>query len=111
MGKDSKERVQSQSVSRQGGDGKTISKYRKDQTIFAQGDIADTIYLHSKRQGQNRRRIRSGQGSGRRNYGSRCFFGEGCLNGQSLRIATATAMEECLITSITKTAMMDGPSE
>jgi CRP-like cAMP-binding protein len=34
------------------------------------------------------------------------FFGEGCLNGHSLRMATTTAMEECLITSITKEAMI-----
>jgi CRP/FNR family cyclic AMP-dependent transcriptional regulator len=34
------------------------------------------------------------------------FFGEGCLNGHSLRIATTTAMEECVITSITKEAMI-----
>jgi CRP/FNR family transcriptional regulator, cyclic AMP receptor protein len=34
------------------------------------------------------------------------FFGEGCLNGHSLRIATTTAMAECEITSITKEAMI-----
>ena len=34
------------------------------------------------------------------------FFGEGCLNGHPLRIATTTAMEECVITSITKEAML-----
>jgi len=34
------------------------------------------------------------------------FFGEGCLNGHSLRIATTTALEECLITAITKAAMI-----
>jgi CRP/FNR family transcriptional regulator, cyclic AMP receptor protein len=34
------------------------------------------------------------------------FFGEGCLNGHPLRIATTTAMEECVITSITKEAMI-----
>jgi CRP-like cAMP-binding protein len=34
------------------------------------------------------------------------FFGEGCMNGHSLRIATTTAMEECLVTAITKTAML-----
>jgi len=28
------------------------------------------------------------------------------MNGHSLRIATATAMEECLVTAITKTAML-----
>jgi CRP/FNR family cyclic AMP-dependent transcriptional regulator len=34
------------------------------------------------------------------------FFGEGCLNGHPLRIATTTALEKCLITSITKEAMI-----
>jgi len=34
------------------------------------------------------------------------FFGEGCLNGQRLRIATTTAMEDCTITAITKPAMI-----
>jgi CRP/FNR family transcriptional regulator, cyclic AMP receptor protein len=35
------------------------------------------------------------------------FFGEGYLSGHRLRIATTTAMEECVITSITKEAMID----
>jgi CRP-like cAMP-binding protein len=34
------------------------------------------------------------------------FFGEGCLNGHPLRMATTTAMEECVITSIAKDAMI-----
>jgi hypothetical protein len=34
------------------------------------------------------------------------FFGEGCLSGQRLRIATTTAMQDCLITAITKPAMI-----
>ena len=34
------------------------------------------------------------------------FFGEGCLEGNELRAATSHAMEECEITSITKTAML-----
>jgi CRP/FNR family transcriptional regulator, cyclic AMP receptor protein len=34
------------------------------------------------------------------------FFGEGCMNGHAVRIATVTAMENCLITAITKTAML-----
>ena len=34
------------------------------------------------------------------------FFGEGCLNGQPVRVGTARAMEECLITSITRKALL-----
>jgi CRP-like cAMP-binding protein len=33
------------------------------------------------------------------------FFGEGCMNGHTLRIATTTAMEDCVVTAITKQAM------
>src|SRR5258707_12083894 len=34
------------------------------------------------------------------------FFGEGCMNGHPRRIATTTAIENCVITSITKAAMV-----
>jgi CRP/FNR family transcriptional regulator, cyclic AMP receptor protein len=34
------------------------------------------------------------------------FFYEGCLNGHTLRVTTATAIEECVITRITKAAMI-----
>jgi CRP/FNR family transcriptional regulator, cyclic AMP receptor protein len=33
------------------------------------------------------------------------FFGEGCMNGHPMRVATTTAMESCVITAITKQAM------
>jgi CRP/FNR family transcriptional regulator, cyclic AMP receptor protein len=88
------------------GTGKAISTYRKDQTVFAQGDVADTIFYIQK--GKVKIVVISDQGKeavvGIMEADQ--FFGEGCLNGHSMRIATATAMEDCLITSITKTAMM-----
>jgi CRP-like cAMP-binding protein len=34
------------------------------------------------------------------------FFGEGCMNGHTLRISTTTAMEDCVMTAITKAAMI-----
>jgi CRP/FNR family transcriptional regulator, cyclic AMP receptor protein len=88
------------------GTGKKISKSSKDQIIFAQGDAADTIFYLQN--GKVKIVVLSDQGK-EAVVGiiePDQFFGEGCLNGQSLRIATATAMEPCLITSITKTAMM-----
>jgi CRP/FNR family cyclic AMP-dependent transcriptional regulator len=87
------------------GAGKTISTFRKDQVIFGQGDIADKVFYIQK--GKVKIVVISDQGK-EAVVGiieADQFFGEGCLNGQSLRIATATAMEECLITSITKAAM------
>jgi CRP/FNR family cyclic AMP-dependent transcriptional regulator len=88
------------------GTGKTISKYRINQPIFAQGEVADTVYYIQK--GRVKVVVLSEQGKeavvGILEAGQ--FFGEGCLNGHALRIATTTALEECLITAITKPAMI-----
>ena len=88
------------------GEGKTILDFRKDQVIFAQGDVADSVFYIQK--GRVKVVVISEQGKeavvGILEPGQ--FFGEGCLNGHRLRIATTTAMEECVITSITKEAMI-----
>ena len=88
------------------GEGKTIVAYRKDDVVFAQGDAADTIYY--VQEGRLKVVVISEQGKeavvGMLEPGQ--FFGEGCLNGHLLRIATTTAMDECLVTAIAKTAML-----
>ena len=88
------------------GEGKTIVEYRKDEVVFAQGDAADTIYYIQK--GRLKVVVISEQGKeavvGMLEPGQ--FFGEGCMNGHSLRIATTTAMEPSLVTAITKAAML-----
>ena len=88
------------------GAGKTISVYLKDQVIFSQGDVADTIFYIQK--GGVKIVVLSDQGKeaviGILEPGQ--FFGEGCMNGHSIRIATSTATEESLITAITKSAMV-----
>ncbi len=85
--------------------GKTISTYRKGQTVFAQGDVADSVFYIQK--GRLKVVVLSEQGKeavvGILEAGQ--FFGEGCMNGHSLRIATTTAMEDCLITAITTKTM------
>src|SRR6266403_2342817 len=88
------------------GAGKTILEFRKDQNVFEQGNVADTVFYIQK--GRVKLTVLSEQGKeavvGILEPGQ--FFGEGCLNGHSLRISTTTAMEECVITSIMKTAML-----
>jgi CRP/FNR family transcriptional regulator, cyclic AMP receptor protein len=88
------------------GEGKTIAEFGKDQVVFTQGDAADTIFYIQK--GQVKVVVISEQGKEAvvGIVGPGQFFGEGCMNGHSLRIATATAMEECLVTAITKAAML-----
>ena len=88
------------------GAGKTILEFEKNQHVFEQGDVADAVFYIQK--GNVKLTVLSEHGKeavvGILEPGQ--FFGEGCLNGHSLRIATTTAMEECVITSITKEAMI-----
>jgi CRP/FNR family cyclic AMP-dependent transcriptional regulator len=88
------------------GEGKTIVEYRKGQIVYTQGDDANAIFYIQK--GRIKVVVISEQGKeavvGILQPGQ--FFGEGCMNGHSLRIATTTAMEECLVTAITKDAML-----
>src|SRR5438445_11090814 len=56
------------------GEGKTISKYRKDQIVFSQGEVAGAVFLHPARQDQTHRRFRARQGSSRCDPGTRSFF-------------------------------------
>jgi CRP/FNR family cyclic AMP-dependent transcriptional regulator len=88
------------------GFGKTILEFHKNQHVFEQGEVADTVFYIQK--GRVKLTVMSDQGKeavvailepGQ-------FFGEGCMNGHALRIATTTAMEDCLITAITKAAMI-----
>jgi CRP/FNR family transcriptional regulator, cyclic AMP receptor protein len=87
------------------GAGKTILEFKKDQNVFVQGDVADTIFYIQK--GRVKVSVLSDHGKeavvGILEPGQ--FFGEGCMNGHPLRIATTTAMENSLITAITKKAM------
>src|ERR1700754_4988107 len=88
------------------GEGKAILKFDRNQIVFTQGDAADTVFYIQK--GRIKVLVVSEQGKeavvGILEPGQ--FFGEGCLNGHPLRIATTTATEECVITSITKEAMI-----
>src|SRR5512132_1779987 len=88
------------------GEGKTILEFRKDEIVFAQGDVANTVFYIQK--GRVKVVVISEQGKEAvvGILGPGQFFGEGCTNGHSVRIATTTAMEDCLVTVITKGAML-----
>jgi CRP/FNR family cyclic AMP-dependent transcriptional regulator len=89
------------------GFGKTIKKYDKNEAIFTQGDTAGAIFYIQN--GKVKATVLSNQGKeavvGILAQGQ--FFGEGCLDGRKLRTSTTHAIEECLLTSITKAAMIE----
>ena len=85
--------------------GKTVIEYGANRTIFWQGDPADSVF-HLRR-GKVKLSVTSQQGKEAivALLGAGEFFGEGCLAGQPLRIATATAMTDCTLARIEKALM------
>jgi len=88
------------------GTGKQVLEFHKNQHVFEQGDVADTVFYIQK--GNVKVTVMSEQGKEAvvGIVGPGHFFGEGCMNGHKLRISTATAMDDCVITAITKDAML-----
>ena len=76
--------------------GRTISAAPKKQTIFAQGDSADSVFYIQRGKVKLTVLATSGKEAtiGILNQGD--FFGEGCLTRQRLRLCSATAMTDCI---------------
>jgi len=90
----------------QGGDGRSIVKFRKKQLIFSQGDPADTVFYLLE--GKIRLTVVSKQGKEAviATLESGNFFGEGGLAGQRIRMATATAVTDGSLVRIEKEAII-----
>ncbi len=86
--------------------GRSIATYKEGQAIFSQGDTADAIFYTLD--GKVKVTVISEQGKEAivALLGPDSFFGEGCLTGQQVRMATATAMTECTIMTVEKKAMI-----
>jgi len=106
MGKPAKRAFDAQVFLARVGEGKSILQFKKGQNVFVQGDPADAVFYIQK--GEIKLTVLSDHGKEAvvGILGPGQFFGEGCMNGHKLRIATTTAMENCVITAITKTAMI-----
>jgi CRP-like cAMP-binding protein len=86
--------------------GRIVSTHQKRRIIYAQGDAADTVmYI---RKGKVKITVVSKQGKEAvvAILGPDEFLGEGCLIGQPKRLATATALTECVTTRVEKAEML-----
>jgi CRP/FNR family cyclic AMP-dependent transcriptional regulator len=86
--------------------GRAVATHQTKQVIFAQGDAADSvIYIKS---GKVKVTVVSKHGKEAviAILGPDEFLGEGCLIGQPKRLATATAMTECVTMRVEKTEIM-----
>lgn len=88
------------------GAGRKVVAFPKKQTIFAQGDSADSIFY--VQEGKVRLTVvsRAGKEATLGILGEGEFFGEGGLAGQPLRMGSATAVTDCELLRIDKKAMM-----
>ena len=85
--------------------GKAVIETERKRPIFRQGDPADAVFF--LRCGKVKLAVTSKQGKEAivAILDAGDFFGEGCLAGQPLRMATATAMTDCTLVRIEKPAM------
>ncbi len=79
-------------------DGKTLGKFTPKKAIFRQGDLADSIFYIEKG------KVKLGVVSKRGKEAVVALLGEGCLAGQTRRMASATPLTECTIIRLEKDA-------
>jgi CRP/FNR family transcriptional regulator, cyclic AMP receptor protein len=86
--------------------GRTLSDYHRNEVIFTQGDPAEAVFYIKT--GKVKITVISEQGKEAvvAVLGSDEFCGEGCLAGQTRRMATATTMSECEIMRLEKAAII-----
>jgi CRP/FNR family cyclic AMP-dependent transcriptional regulator len=87
-------------------EGRIIATYQKTQIVFAQGDAADSVFYIKA--GKIKVTVASKQGKEAvvAILGADQFLGEGCLIGQPKRLATATAMTDCVTMRVDKTEII-----
>jgi CRP/FNR family cyclic AMP-dependent transcriptional regulator len=85
--------------------GKTVLEYRANRNIFTQGQPAESMFFLER--GQVKLAVSSFEGKEAivATLDSGEFFGEGCLAGQPLRMATAISVGDCTITRVEKPIM------
>jgi CRP/FNR family transcriptional regulator, cyclic AMP receptor protein len=86
--------------------GRTVKSYRKNEKIFSQGDPADAVFYIQEGQVKVCVISEAGKEAVVALHGNEDFFGEGCLSGQPLRLATVAAMTECVIMRLDKVAIL-----
>jgi CRP/FNR family transcriptional regulator, cyclic AMP receptor protein len=81
--------------------GRTVTTYKENGVVYSQGDSADSVFYIQT--GKVKVTVSSEQGKEAvvAVLGVGDFFGEGCLSGQTRRLATVTTIVECVIARIT----------
>jgi CRP-like cAMP-binding protein len=87
-------------------EGMSVLKFEKGRTILSQGEAADAVFYIQ--QGKVKLTVLSEQGKEAviAILDQDEFFGEGCMNGHPLNLATTTAVVDCVVTRVEKPNMV-----
>jgi CRP/FNR family cyclic AMP-dependent transcriptional regulator len=83
-----------------------VAEYRRSESIFSQGDAANSVMYIQKGGVKFSVVNESGREAVVAMFGPTDFFGEGCMAGQTIRMGTATAITPSTILVIAKTEML-----
>ena len=87
--------------------GRALATFPKKQTIFVQGDKADSVFYIQSGKVRLSAVAASGKEATIGILSGGDFCGEGCLTGQPLRMCSATALTECMVMRIGEKSMME----
>ena len=86
--------------------GKSRREYKADEVVFSQGDVANSVFYIESGRIKLTVVSKSGKEAIIAHLAESSFFGEGCLAGQPLRMATARALQKSGILRIEKQSMV-----
>lgn len=87
--------------------GKTCREYQRDESIFSQGDPADAVFYIQSGKVKLTVVSKSGKEAVVAILPEASFFGEGCLAGQPVRMATASSIQRSSILRVAKPVMLN----
>jgi CRP/FNR family transcriptional regulator, cyclic AMP receptor protein len=88
------------------GIGRNLVSFKKGQAIYAQGDMADALFVIQKGQVQLSVKSQTGRNTTLDILSDEDFIGEDSIAGQSSRMTSATAITDCSLLRIAKEVTM-----
>lgn len=88
------------------GRGREMRSFRKGQMIFAQGDVADAVFVIQTGVVRLSARSQGGKEATLDILGDEVFVGKDSIAGQPMRTASASALTDCSLLRIEKKSMM-----
>jgi CRP/FNR family transcriptional regulator, cyclic AMP receptor protein len=88
------------------GSARTVTQCQKGHKIFSQGDPSDAVFYIQRGRVILTVKSKRGKEAVIAIRGPQCFFGDGCIAGQTVRVSTATAIAPSSILRIEKSELL-----